>query len=299
MIKSVIIRNFQSHRKTILRLHKGVNIIIGESDAGKSAIVKALRLLINNRPTGTEFITHKKKNVSVKINVDGKVVERRKGRKNLYSIDGEEFKGFGQSVPEPVSKLLNISDVNIHQQLDTPFLLSESPGEVARYFNRIVNLDIIDRSLTNIRNAIREEGRQLSLAKEEKKRLGASLKDYDWVKHAEDDLAKLEKTQSTVNRLSKQMEDISYVIVEIERALFKKKKFSKLSESRREVERLVALNKEIKKEYQEYEELALLIQKIESAVSSKKVKTKEKEKLERDLAELMPDICPLCKQEIR
>ena len=48
MIKSLHIQNFQSHKKTTLKFHKGINVVIGQSDSGKSAIIRALNWTINN-----------------------------------------------------------------------------------------------------------------------------------------------------------------------------------------------------------------------------------------------------------
>jgi exonuclease SbcC len=55
-IKKLSLRNFQSHRETDLEFSPGLNIIVGPSDQGKSAIIRALRWLFYNEPRGTGFI---------------------------------------------------------------------------------------------------------------------------------------------------------------------------------------------------------------------------------------------------
>ena len=47
--------NFQSHLNTVIELHPGLNILVGESDQGKTAIIRALRWLFYNEPRGTGF----------------------------------------------------------------------------------------------------------------------------------------------------------------------------------------------------------------------------------------------------
>ena len=49
MIKSVEFQNFQSHKKTILEFVPGVNIIVGLSDAGKSAVMRAIKWCLKNQ----------------------------------------------------------------------------------------------------------------------------------------------------------------------------------------------------------------------------------------------------------
>jgi len=47
MINSLTIQNFQSHKNTTLEFDNGINIIIGQSDSGKTAIIRALNWVIN------------------------------------------------------------------------------------------------------------------------------------------------------------------------------------------------------------------------------------------------------------
>jgi len=57
LIRSLEIENFQSHELTKLDLHKGLNVIVGPSDQGKSALIRALRWLCYNEPKGTDFFS--------------------------------------------------------------------------------------------------------------------------------------------------------------------------------------------------------------------------------------------------
>ena len=55
MITKIEIKNFQSHKHTVIDFSNGVNVIIGSSDCGKSAIIKAMRWCITNSPAGNSF----------------------------------------------------------------------------------------------------------------------------------------------------------------------------------------------------------------------------------------------------
>jgi len=135
------------------------------------------------------------------LEADEKLVSRDRTKKaNTYSItnaDGADdvFKAFGRGIPEAVIKHLNMSDVNMHLQLDGPFLLNKSAPDVARYFNNIVNLDVIDRTISNIAKILRAEKGRLAVAESKKELAESKLQEYDWLGVAEDELIKIEKLE--------------------------------------------------------------------------------------------------------
>lgn len=59
-IKSIEIENFQSHKYSKLDFSERLNVIVGPSDNGKSAIIRALKWVLFNEPKGTDFITFEK-----------------------------------------------------------------------------------------------------------------------------------------------------------------------------------------------------------------------------------------------
>ena len=54
MIKRIKIENIQSHKETELELSSGINAIVGSSNNGKSAILRAFYWLVYNRPLGVD-----------------------------------------------------------------------------------------------------------------------------------------------------------------------------------------------------------------------------------------------------
>lgn len=104
--RKIILVNFQSHTYSELSLSKGVNVIVGPSDSGKTAIMRALRWNMFNDPSGVEFVREGESEVSVTVRFQNKVeVERKRTRsKNQYILrqpDEEEliFEGFGKTYP--------------------------------------------------------------------------------------------------------------------------------------------------------------------------------------------------------
>ncbi|MBU5437641.1 AAA family ATPase [Tissierella sp. MSJ-40] len=205
-IKKVILENFQSHKNTTLDLDKHLNVIVGPSDNGKSAIIRGIKWALYNEPSGDYFIREGEKDCSVTLifNDGTKIKRYRSKSKNsyyLYDREGKEtiFEGFGTTVPQEIidktgiKKILLDSDqsnsINIGEQLEGPFLLSEKTSTRASAIGRLVGVNIIDVAL---RDTLRDN-RNLSINKknidEHINNLEEDLKQYEYL----DDLIKKAK----------------------------------------------------------------------------------------------------------
>ena len=117
-IKSLKLINFQSHRETKINFHKGLTVILGQTDQGKSAIIRALKWVLYNEPRGTDFITAGSKYCRVELEMeDGSIIIReRDGQRNRYILkqNGQEqiFEGFGNTVPFEIVKAHGIPKVH-------------------------------------------------------------------------------------------------------------------------------------------------------------------------------------------
>lgn len=154
MLKSIEVQNFQSHKSTLLNLTEGVNIIVGNSDSGKTAIIRALNKLIWNRPLGNDFQSYWGGNTLITVEtMEGNTVMleiTEGGKVKRYTLNGTDFKAFGTDVPEEIKSCLNLSEINLQAQFDRPFLLDSAPGEVATHFNKIAHLDQIDKAIQKV-----------------------------------------------------------------------------------------------------------------------------------------------------
>ena len=190
MIKKLRLINFEAHEDSKLDFVEGVNVIAGPSDNGKSSIIRALSLIILNRPAGEAYRRHGADPGSATAVVatfdDCRVRRLRSNSDNIYAVDGEIFKAMRADVPEEVKTATRMDDLNIQTQFSSQqhFLLSMSGGEVARYLNSVVSLDIIDTTLKKV-NSIAV--RAAATAKEEKARafaLAEELESLSWLDSA-------------------------------------------------------------------------------------------------------------------
>jgi exonuclease SbcC len=208
VINRVSIKNFQSHKNTEIRFENGVNVITGSSDQGKSAILRSLLWVIFSRPLSTDSIVshwaadEKGKitgEMAVTVETDkGVCIRRRTSGDNEYilRVNGKEkvFKAVNKDVPADIQDHLRLNPLNIQQQHDSPFLLSASASDVAKYFNKIVRLDVIDDVLSNAESARRDTNKKIKETENEKQAFEKQLENYTWIESAREAADKLSRT---------------------------------------------------------------------------------------------------------
>src|SRR5882672_5355179 len=150
-LQRLILKNFQCHRRRVVNFDPAVTTIVGESDVGKTAILRALRLLCLNRPSGESYLSDGTTAGFVRLLVDGRRIERLRHNKTVYAVDGARYEAVGAEPLAAVSKLLRIDRVNFARQLDPHFWFSLTPGQVSKELNSIINLSVIDKALANIK----------------------------------------------------------------------------------------------------------------------------------------------------
>ena len=196
MLKSMHLSNFQSHKASHLEFDPGVNVIIGPSDSGKTAIIRALRWLVWNRPSGDAFRSTWGGDTKASILIENCLIGRGKGKQEEYFLEDTDFKAFGKEVPEEITKALNLNDVNLQSQLDSPFLLSNSPGEVAKHFNRVAHLDQIDEGLSKVQKWIREIDQDISSSEKQVIGFTEDLEKFEHLEKFEVEVEVLEGMES-------------------------------------------------------------------------------------------------------
>ena len=195
MVEWMRVKDFQPHGDFLLELSRGVTCIRGPSDAGKTALLRALRWACCNEPRGDAFVRHGQDPCAVTVGVDGREVVRSRGKgDNSYSLDGQDYKAFGNGVPDPVADMLNVDpSLNFQAQLEPLFWLSKSPGEVARELNRVVNLERIDAVLSRANSEVKRVQDELESLQDERKRLQETVGGLEWAEGAEGRLTLLER----------------------------------------------------------------------------------------------------------
>lgn len=154
-IQEVTIEGYQSHTNSTFRLSPGLTVITGPSDAGKTAIIRALRWFAFNEPTGEAFL-HTIRNpdgsikeavdqVKVSVTFDNSITitkTRRKG-KTTYTHSAFPTAWEKAEIPPEIKETLGLvkqqygdfeTCLNFAFQLDAPFMLCIRPVSMGIQF---------------------------------------------------------------------------------------------------------------------------------------------------------------------
>ncbi len=229
-IEEISLKNFQSHKNTNIKFNKGLNIIVGPSDSGKTAILRAIKWVLYNEPLGDYFIREGETNCSVKITFNNGVkVERYRDRsKNQYNIYlGDEvmtFEGFGSSVPLEVKEAIGIDkieldqkesrSINLAEQLDGPFLISEKDSIKASSIGRLVGANIVDDALRESLKDSRNISQVKNQLEEENLGLNEEIKSFTYIDKIEEKILILEKILEDIKSKEVKKEKLSRILEE-------------------------------------------------------------------------------------
>lgn len=155
VLTSVEIENFQSLKRVSVRLGR-FTVVTGATGSGKSGLLRALALLAFNTRGAGSSVTRGEKSCKVGTGSMDEAwavgIERGVARgKDCYRrvlAEGAErqvetYTKLGGDVPEAVSAVLALSDLNFAGQFDRPFLLDSSGGEVARTLGKLTNVTLL------------------------------------------------------------------------------------------------------------------------------------------------------------
>jgi len=210
MIRYIALHNFQCHENKRVTLEPGINVLTGTSDSGKSAVIRAIEWVRTNRPRGTAFIKNGEESCFAEINTDnGDVVRVRSKTKNGYKVNGELLQAVGTSVPDGVFETLLLSDLNVQNQFDPPFLLTKSPGEIGKAINEFADLSEADETLFKLNRKVARTKQETVRLEQEQKKLSESLKIFK-------DLALLEGKVDSANSVNKELDSERYTVSRLE-----------------------------------------------------------------------------------
>lgn len=339
MIKSLEIKNIQSHKDSKLNLHKGINCIVGSSNNGKSAILRALYWVRYNRPLGIDSLCshwaiNDKGNQTDEMSVivdNGNIIARKRTKNdNQYIVNDKVLNVVKSDIPTEVENAFKLSDTNIQRQLDEPFLLSSTSGEVAKYFNNIVRLDVIDKILTKAESTRRKNKQEIETLEKTIKSQELKLSNFNWLDISEKLIIKYENVNNKNQKLCEEKNELESSMIDFETLEKNKNKydFEKSKELIEKIEKLKLFNEKLINEienlqntiddfnsvkvYASFDKEKKLIDEI-LKVDISKIKN-EVEELEdsiidfvaskniiewknkeiEDLKNQLPDTCPLC-----
>jgi len=218
-ITKVRIENFQSHEDTEFDLTPGINLIVGSSEAGKSAILRAINWALHNEPRGDDFVRVDADEARVHLwwN-DGSYFCRIKGE-NRNAVTYRDKDGYedgrdriGTTLPPEALKVLGnppiddesgpISYADQHQPL---FLVTLSHTELPRAISRLTGIDDFEEAAELLNKKTNSANKQIKDSTKRIEHYDTQLKPFD---NLDENLKRLEQME----RLSSQIDEISETV---------------------------------------------------------------------------------------
>jgi exonuclease SbcC len=200
-ITNLLIENFQSHSRSEFVFSKGLNVIIGPSDNGKSAVLRAIRWALYNEPRGSDFVRSGARECRVTVTMsDGVEIVRElqlrasgAAARSRYIVrsPGEEpqvFEGFGTEVPAEVVRAHGMPQVlldtdkrvvlSFASQLEGPFLMTESGSLRARAIGRLLGVHVVDAAARNTQKDLRAVKQEIGRLEQRTQQYDTELQQY-------------------------------------------------------------------------------------------------------------------------
>lgn len=181
MIKKVKIKYFQSHEDSQIQFDDGMNLIIGQSDSGKSSIIRAIACCVANRWQKQQVRTgHTYCEAYVQTERGWVECQRGQGINKWKIFDGKqvkEYKSIGSGVPEETPFILGMGErkrgqikelPNFMFQLQKHYMLSEIDGKkatsnlVARMMDNAIGLGGMQDLIKNLSVDLGKDKRRLT-----------------------------------------------------------------------------------------------------------------------------------------
>lgn len=308
-IQSLHLFNFEVHKDTLIEFGPGINVIRGSTDQGKSSIRRALTYVAFSKPVQGRA-KDKSKNSYVTIRCTGAppITRGRTGGKkgkNYYKIDSKEISGgtdplkaFKRTVPEEISKILDLSEVNVQEQFKEYYLLQSTAGQVAKTIHKLLGMDMVDKTAKVANSAIIAQAKLLESRKAQIKNIKADIKKYDYVEGLESELSDLEVAIQKYEELEAKTDNLTTLLerCKILQQRILTTKIPHIIEER--AKSLVIEIEEINKQQIRFDKLQLIIKTVDEAVKKNR-ELKEWLQVEDEAVNLRKEIIDFQAQELR
>jgi len=239
-IKSVKLVNFQCHKLLELNFTGETNLISAGNLAGKTAIGRAIRWVMTDRPRGDwmrRIVNGKKtEKTSVKIVFeDSTVVTREKGEHGLnkYVFNGDEYENF-KEMPAPVIEYFGSATLTLNKNEflvpftddeESLFMTNENPSTRGALINYLTGIDVADKIKKTITSEIRQLNKDSEDVKEKITECTSTMDRLIGIYEIEQDFADVKVKQEELSRLTASVTAIQQAVVNLEAV---KKRLEKL-----------------------------------------------------------------------
>ena len=157
LIKSLELKNFLSHRETVLYFDRGINMIVGQNGAGKTSILDAIKFAMfgKDRARLSNPVSHGSSACSVKLSfqvdedeydVMRSYGERQRDRVASILRNGVEIADSQDSVSSAIEKIIGMEQDVFEKSVfvaqgEIDDLVNEQPKKRKEFFSRMIGIE--------------------------------------------------------------------------------------------------------------------------------------------------------------
>jgi energy-coupling factor transporter ATP-binding protein EcfA2 len=225
-IKSITLKNFQSYKNQTIDFKPGLNLLLGTSDSGKSAILRAMSFVLYNYPKKDSLIHWGELETSVTLEFsDGVKVTRIKGegRNAIVAFDADgnkiEKEKIDKEIPDDVKLLLGNPPqddfnglISYADQFSPMFLVDLSPTDLPRSLSGLTGIEVLEESAKQLMQNYKSIEKQNKSDEKEYASLVNEAQSYSYVDFYENKIKLLEEKKQLIVDLEEKIaliEDIS------------------------------------------------------------------------------------------
>lgn len=238
MLRKLRIINFEAHEDTIIEFSDGFNAIIGDSDGGKSSIIRALSAVCYNR-WSADMMRVGAHECVIELTTDKGIVTLIKNLKEkvnayeciLFSNNEKiRFETIGTSVPDIVFEITGMRELDLGDTKDTPnvmyqlekhYMLAEINGKsctsnlIARVFDRVIGLGGMEELISEISSNMINNKKQITKNNEAIDNLRNKMHSNLEIENKDEKLQKAKLLLDEINELKKIYERVCFYDIEI------------------------------------------------------------------------------------
>ena len=176
-IQNLILKNFQQWKTGNITFTKGLNILVGNTECGKSTLFRAISSILTGKMP-EDYIRKGCKEVEVKINFDDNTYFKRFRNKkdNIADANGLVFERVGKEIPFEYFKSLGNTSISfgnkelslcLYSQFEPHFFITLSDYDKSKLIGTICGINIVDKLIDSINKDIRKDNLEIKILTEQ------------------------------------------------------------------------------------------------------------------------------------
>ncbi len=222
---AVQIKNYQILENAKLEFEDGLNIIVGPSNNGKSAIIRAIEALTYNK-AGNSFIRSGTNGAAVAIRTeDGHtIIWSKSSDEGIYKVDGQVYNKIGRGQLTEVANILGMSEISINddkvrinflKQMEYPFLLDKNPSQLFSFLSMSNDGDRLTGIFSDMRSDLKKTNSEIDTVlgkidvyKEQITREQNLIKNYQGIDELNDRVLSFDSKAQRLTQMQMKLESV-------------------------------------------------------------------------------------------